>query len=309
MARTIVAAPLFHKNGLGETKVALAIGSAVVLQSRFDPRAYLEAAAAFGCTTLSGVPTMFARMLAQDDLLDALDLSAVRGLNVGSAPLSETLADRVHAVFSRARVCNSYGTTEAPSVFGDHPEGRPAPRTSVGYPLADVEVRLVGPDGADANPGELWVRGDVVMDGYLGLPEDTAAVLIDGAYRTGDVLRRDEDGFFHFVGRVDDMFVCGGENVYPGAVAQLLEEHPDIRQAAVVPVPDDERGQIPVAFVVARPGTSPTEDDVKAWAIARAPASQHPRHVWFLASLPLGATEKVDVRALAEDAAGRLGAV
>ena len=277
MERTLVAAPLFHKNGLGEAKVALAIGATVVLQSRFDARAYLEAAAAHRCTTLSGVPTMFARMLAQEDLLEELDLSGVRGLNVGSAPFTEALEARVRAAFPDAAIWNSYGTTEAPSIFGEHPRGLPPPRTTIGHPLPSARVRLVGPDGADANPGELWVGGDVVMDGYLGLPEETAERLRDGTFRTGDVMRRDPEGFFHFVGRIDDMFVTGGENVYPGAVAQVLETHPGIRQAAVVGVPDEERGAIPVAFVVAEPAAGLDEDAVQAWALARGPAAEHPR--------------------------------
>ncbi|HEX6843987.1 MAG TPA: class I adenylate-forming enzyme family protein [Actinomycetota bacterium] len=305
MDRTLVAAPLCHKNGLGETKVALAVGATVVLQGRFDPRAYLEAAAEERCTTLSGVPTMFARMLAQDDLLAALDLSTVAGLNVGSAPFGEALADRVREVFPHAHVFNSYGTTEAPAVFGDDPDGRPAPRTSVGKPLGSVEVRLVDSDGEDANPGELWVRGEGVMDGYLGRPEDTAAKLVDGFVRTGDVLRRDDDGWFHFVGRIDDMFVVAGENVYPGAVAQLLEQHPGVRQAAVVPVPDDERGHVPVAFVVPVPGAGVTEEDLRSWTLAHGLAAAHPRSVWFVEALPLGPTEKVDVRALGAEAARR----
>lgn len=306
MRRTLVAAPLCHKNGLGETKVALAIGAATVLLRRFDARTYLEAAGEERCTTLSGVPTMFARMLAQEDLLATVDLSAVRGLNVGSAPFGDTLAERVRTAFPHAHVFNSYGTTEAPAVFGDDPGGRRAPRTSVGVPLPSVEVRLVGPDGADANPGELWVRGEGVTDGYLGLPEETAARLVDGWYRTGDVLRRDDDGWFHFVGRTDDMVVVGGVNVYPGAVAQVLEAHPGVRQAVVVPIADDERGHIPVAFVIPVPGAAPTEDELRSWARAHGPAAAHPRAVWFLDILPIGVTEKVDMSALVDEATRRL---
>lgn len=308
MARTLVAAPLYHKNGLGETKIALSIGAEVVLQPRFDARAYLEAAAAHRCTTLSGVPTMFARMLAQEDLLARLDLGTVRGIEVGSAPFTEALFVRVREAFPDARIFNSYGTTEVPAIFGDHPDGLPAPRTTVGCPLPSVEVRLVGPDGVDANPGELWVRGEGVMDGYLGLPEETTDKVLDGFYRTGDVMHRDDDGWFHFVGRVDDMFVCSGENVYPGAVVQLLETHPQIRQAAVVAVPDNERGAVPAAFVVAEPEAALTEDGVRAWSLAHGPAYQHPRAVWFLEELPVSGTEKVDLRALADEARRRLAA-
>lgn len=305
MERTLVAAPLYHKNGLGETKIALSIGAEVVLQRRFDARAYLEAAAAYRCTTLSGVPTMFALILAQEDLLERLDLSAVRGIEVGSAPFTEALLERVRTAFPAARIFNSYGTTEVPAIFGDHPQDLPAPRTTVGYPLPSVEVRLVDESEQDASPGELWVRGEGVMDGYLGLPEATAEKLVDGWYRTGDVMRRDDEGWFHFVGRVDDMFVCGGENVFPGAVAQVLESLPSIRQAAVVAVPDDVKGAVPVAFVVAEPGSALTEEDVRSWALAHGPAFQHPRAVWFLEALPLSGTEKVDIRALEAEAARR----
>jgi long-chain acyl-CoA synthetase len=307
MTRTLVAAPLFHKNGLGETKLALWLGAEVALQRRFDARDYLEAAAAERCSTLSGVPTMFALMLAERDLVDRLDLSGVRGLEIGSSPLSEALLDRVRLAFPRARIYNSYGTTEVAAIFGDHPGGLPPPRTTVGYPLPSVEVRLRGPDGHEANPGELWVQCEGVMDGYLGQPELTAAKLVDGWCRTGDVMLRDAEGWFHFVGRTDDMFVVGGENVYPGAVVQLLERHPDVRQAAVVAVPDDTRGSLPVAFVVAAPGAEPTKETLTAWCVEHGPAFARPRAVWVVDALPLGGTEKVDTQALARDAVERLG--
>jgi acyl-CoA synthetase (AMP-forming)/AMP-acid ligase II len=304
MERTLVAAPLFHKNGLGETKLGLWLGAEVLLQRRFDPRAYLQAAATYRCTTLSGVPTMFAMMLEQDDLLTRLDLSAVVGLEIGSAPFSEALLERVREMFPRATIYNSYGTTEVAAIFGGHPDGLPAPRTSVGFPLSTVELRLVGADGDEANPGELWVRGDGVMNGYHGAPELTAAKIVDGWCRTGDVMLRDHDGWYHFVGRVDDMFVSGGENVYPIAVEQVLERHPAIRQAAVVAVPDERKGALPVAFVVASRGVG--EDDLKRWALDRLPPSHHPRSVWFVEALPLAGTEKVDRRALEAEATARL---
>ncbi len=305
MTRTLVAAQLFHKNGLGETKLGLWLGAEVVLQRRFDARAYLQAAAALECSTLSGVPTMFALMMAEHELLGRLDLTCVRGLEIGSAPLTEALLERVRSAFPKAAIYNSYGTTEVAAIFGDHhPSGGPAPRTSIGYPLETVEVRLVGDDGAEANPGELWVRCEGVMSGYLKAPEQTRAKLVEGWCRTGDVMVRDDDGWFHFVGRTDDMFVCGGENVYPGAVEQMLECHPSIRQAAVVPVPDEVKDAVPVAFVVRTKGDL-SEDDVKRWTLEHGPAAQHPRAVWFLDKLPLSGTEKVDRTGLVEEAARR----
>jgi long-chain acyl-CoA synthetase len=118
------------------------------------------------------------------------------------------------------------------------------------------------------------------------------------------VFRRDAAGFHYFVGRADDMFVCGGENIFPGEVEKMLETHPDIEQACVVPIDDDVKGHKPVAFCVLRPGATLTEQDVKQYALAKAPAYQHPRRVWFLEALPLASTNKIDRKALARIAGG-----
>ena len=137
------------------------------------------------------------------------------------------------------------------------------------------------------------------MTGYLNLPDKTKEVLTrDGWYISGDILRRDPDGAYYFVGRADDMFVCGGENIYPGEVEALLERHPDIIQACVVPIPDEIKHEKPFAFVVTRNGRPLSEDAVKQYALAHAPAFQHPRHVVFVPELPLASTGKVDRVAL-----------
>jgi len=150
----------------------------------------------------------------------------------------------------------------------------------------------------------LEVRCPAVMEGYANLPETTARVLRDGWYWTGDVARRDRDGCYFFVGRADDMFVCSGENIYPGEVEALLERHPAVHQASVVPVADEERGHIQVAFIVPRAGLEASEAELKQFALANAPPVQHPRRVFFEPELPLTGTSKIDRRALAEEAAG-----
>jgi acyl-coenzyme A synthetase/AMP-(fatty) acid ligase len=132
-------------------------------------------------------------------------------------------------------------------------------------------------------------------------------VLQDGWYWTGDIVRRNREGFFFFVGRADDMFVCSGENIYPGEVEALLERHPAVHQASVVPVADEERGRIPIAFIVPRPGADIGEAELKQFALANAPPVQHPRHVFFKPELPLTGTNKIDRRALAKEAAGLIG--
>ena len=141
------------------------------------------------------------------------------------------------------------------------------------------------------------------MSGYLNLAEKTAEkVSTDGWIDTGDIMRRDEQGFYYFVGRDDDMFVCSGENIFPGEVERLLEKDSRIAEASVVPRDDEVRGQIPVAFIVRSPQAEINEDEVKEVALAGAPPYMHPRHVVFLNEMPLAGTNKIDRKVLANRA-------
>jgi long-chain acyl-CoA synthetase len=300
--RFLVAAPLYHMNALFASKTALMAGATLVLLAGFTPESYIDAIARFRCTALTSVPTMIARVVKEEARLAAADLSSVKRLTMGSAPQTQALWDKARAAFPGARIFMGYGTTEhGPSTFGAHPGGLPTPDLALGYPLPGNEARLVG--GASSGEGVLEVRCPAVMEGYANLPEATANVLRDGWYWTGDVMRRDENGFYFFVGRADDMFVCSGENIYPGEVEALVERHPAVHQASVVPAPDDERGMIPIAFVVLRPGATADEAEIKQFALANAPPVQHPRHVFFKPELPLTGTNKIDRRALSDEAA------
>jgi long-chain acyl-CoA synthetase len=292
--RVLVAAPLYHKNALVWTKVGMAAGSSLVLLARFDQRLYVESIGRYKVTRLSGVPTMF-HLILNDPALAETDKSSVRFIGVGSAPASPALFEALHRAFPNAAASNGYGVTEAgPVMFANHPAGKPRPSSSIGYPLAGCEIRLdPGPD-----EGVLLTRNPGVMAAYHNLPEETARRLKDGWFDTSDVCRRDADGFYYFVGRTDDMFVCGGENVYPGDVEGTLERHPDVLQAAVLPVDHELKGQVPVAFVVARAGSGLTEQGVKEWALAHGPAYQHPRRVFLVPELPLAGTNKIDRAAL-----------
>jgi long-chain acyl-CoA synthetase len=302
--RVLVAAPYFHMNGLLISVMTGVAGGTVVLLCRFSGRAYLEAAATQHCEVLTSVPTMLALAAKEADAIPGLDLSHVESIFTGSAPSTDALFDRMAQIFPNARVMNGYGTTETgPLVFGAHPDGKPRPKLSLGYPVPQIEWKLVG--GANADEGVFCLRTRLLTPGYLNLPEATAKRIEDGWYNTSDVMRRDADGFFYFVGRDDDMFVCGGENIYPGEVEKLLERHPAVAEAAVVPLADEIKGQLPVAFIVPVAGTSPSVEEIKQFALARAPAYQHPRFVAFLDQLPLAGTNKVDRKALIADAAAR----
>jgi acyl-CoA synthetase (AMP-forming)/AMP-acid ligase II len=245
---------------------------------------------------------MIAMMLQQDELLRRTDLSSVTAIRMGSAPVSPALAHSIRALFPKANITNVYGTTESgPITFSAHPDGLEKPQLSLGYPHPQVQLRLAGAKDGTAAEGVLEIKCPALMSEYHKLPEATRKVLTpDGYYHTGDVFRRDENGFFYFVGRTDDMFVCGGENIYPGEVEKMLERHPAVQQACVVPMPDEIKWQKPVAFVVLNPRASVSEQDVKTFALAHAPAYQHPRRVWFLKELPLAGTNKIDTKKLIE---------
>lgn len=297
--RLLIAAPLYHMNALCTGLFALSASASAVLLPEFDARHYLQAIPRFGCTWITSVPTMLAMAFMQQDLLEELDLSSVSVVRMGSAPISPKLWQRVKEVFPAASIMNGYGTTEAgPIVFGPR-KGVPLPDLSVGWVMPEVDVRLVDARGEEADEGVLWHRTPATMSGYLNLPEKTAEALTeDGWYISGDVFRRDENGAYYFVGRSDDMFVCGGENIYPGEVEGLLVGHPDVEQSCVVPVPDEIKGMKPVAFVVPRTGARIDPQAVKRHALENGPAYQHPRLVVVLDALPLAGPGKIDRKGL-----------
>jgi long-chain acyl-CoA synthetase len=297
--RYLIAAPLYHMNALALSLLACAAHATIVLLPQFTARAYVEAIGRFHCTWLTAVPPMIAMMLREQDALAQTDLSSVAFIRMGSAPVSASLMQAIHRTLPQASVTNAYGTTEAgPVVFGPHPEGLPQPEMSVGYPHPKVELRLVDGGRRGVDEGVLEMRCPALMNGYHNRPDVKPPFTDDGFYITGDVLRRDADGFHYFVGRSDDMFVSGGENIYPADVERMLERHPDVAQAAVVPIDDEIKGQKPVAFIVPKSGHAPTEDAIKRFALANAPAYAHPRFVWFVDELPLASTNKVDRNAL-----------
>lgn len=299
----VISAPLYHKNALLAVKSALAAGGRVVLLARFDAGQYVRAIERYRLTMLTGVPTMYALMLQQEELLAGTDRSSVRAISMGSAPASEVLLDNVQAAFPQARINLNYGITEGGPVLlsWKHPDGLERPRNTVGCALPDVEIRFT--DGPDENQGVLHTKNPGVMLGYHNLPEVTAKCLKDGWLDTGDILRRDENGWLYFIGRADDMFVTGGENIYPGDVETMLERHPDIMQAVVVPAPNTLKAHVPHAFVVPKAGSDITENEVKQHALAHAPAYAHPRRVFFTDVLPLAGTNKIDRKLLKEQAA------
>ena len=301
--KAIIAAPLFHMNGLFSAKLVMINGGTIVLMTSFTARGYIRAIDRQRVDMVTSVPTMLALVMRETEELAKADLGCVTTAVTGSAPSTAEFFEQMHRLFPNAETANSWGTTESgPLGFGPHPDGLPKPMGSLGYPRQGIGVKFVG--GAETGPtqGVLHIRTPALMSGYLNREADTKKRLIDGWYDTGDVMRRDENGFVFFVGRADDMFQCGGENVYPGEVEKLLGRHPDVAQACVVPVPDEIKYQLPVAFVVPKPGTTPNEDALRRFALDNGPAYAHPRAVWFVEELPLAGTNKIDRKVLVDRA-------
>jgi long-chain acyl-CoA synthetase len=304
----LVQAPLYHKAPLLTVKSTLAAGGTLVLLPRFEVRAFIDAIARFQPTILAGVPPVWSAVLAQTEALERTAVACVRQVFVGSMAPSTELLEALDERFENAAIGVGYGLTEAAAIFGPSAL-RTRPLNSLGYPLPGVEVRLIAEDGSIVGVGEgvLHVRCPAVMMGYHNRPEETARRLVDGWLDTGDVCRCDDAGVYYFVRRADDMIKCGGEMIYPREVEATLEKHGAVLQAAVVPVRHSTKGHVPVAFIVTRPGTSITEEELKAWFLSVAPAFRHPRRVFVRDRLPLAATQKVDYRALRDEAAVACG--
>jgi long-chain acyl-CoA synthetase len=293
----LVAAPLYHKNALNAVKQGLTAGACLPLLPQFSVERYLDAIGRYRCTVISGVPTMMSMALAQKHKLAATDTSSVRTVMMGSAPASKQLLAELKHAFPNAEPLVVYGITEGgPVPLGPHPAGKPRPLGSIGVPYPGTEVRLI--NGPHADEGELIVKNPGVLLAYHNLPQETAKRIRDGWYHTGDICRRDGDGFFYFIGRTDDMFVCGGENIFPVEVESLLERHPAVHQAVVLPFDHELKGQVPYAFIVLKSGVAASEEDVRQFALANGPAYQHPRRVFFLERMPLAGTNKIDQQQL-----------
>lgn len=296
--RFVVAAPLFHGLGLMGATLGLALSSTVVVRRRFDPETTLSDIAANRANVLIAVPVMLQRILALPERTrQRYDTSDLRVVLCGGSALSATTALRFMDEFGDV-LYNFYGSTEAGWATCASPRDlRSAPGT-VGRPTPGVAVRVADEDGDPvpaATTGRVLVGSRLRMDGYTG---GGGKDVIDGLVATGDVGHFDRRGRLFIDGREDDMIVSGGENVFPMEVEEALASHPSIVEAAAIGVPDDEYGQRLRAFVVAAPGASLTEADVKAYVHDRLARFKTPRDIVFLESLPRNPTGKILKREL-----------
>ncbi|MFD5734755.1 long-chain fatty acid--CoA ligase [Streptomyces sioyaensis] len=279
-------------------------GISIVMMPRFSGREALALMTKYRCTVFMGVPTMYFGLLdavAQGEQVPRLD----RVYSGGSALPVKTLDD-VRSTFG-CPVYEGYGMTETSCSVAYHYPGLTFRSGTVGVPITGITVGIARPnaDGIDLLPvgevGEIVVRGPNVMAGYLGRPDMTAEVLIDGWFRTGDLGRLDGDGYLSVVGRKKDLILRGGYNVYPREIEEILVGHPAVAQVAVIGVPHPERGEEVWAIVVpARPEdvTSGSDQEIIEWGKQRLAAYKYPRRVEFIDALPMGSSGKVLKRML-----------
>ncbi|MGW7048923.1 long-chain-fatty-acid--CoA ligase [Streptomyces avermitilis] len=300
----LIALPLFHSFGqVVQMNVGLATGATLVLLPRFDARSALKLMERHGVTIFAGVPTMYWALL-EADVRDVDMPQIVRNLRLaGSA--GAALPVEIHRRFAERfgiTILEGYGLSETSPMATFVPVGEETRPGSIGCPVWGVDMELVAEDwtpvrGADAI-GEIVVRGHNVMKGYYNRPEETAEVMRDGWFRTGDLARRDTDGWYYIVDRAKDMIIRGGFNVYPREVEETLHTHPAVSTAAVIGVPHERHGEEIKACVILAPGTTLSAEELIDWSRQQMAGHKYPRLVEFFHTLPMNATGKVLKRQL-----------
>jgi long-chain acyl-CoA synthetase len=297
--------PLFHSFGqMCGLNASVACGATLTMIPRFEPQKALEVLQRDKVTIMQGVPTMYVALL-HEPTHGEYDVSALRVAVSGGASLPVEVLRGFEKEFG-VILLEGYGLSETSPVASFNHADRERKAGSIGTPIRDVEMRLLDPDWNDVPEGEIGeiaIKGPNVMKGYWNRPDATAEVIRDGWFRTGDLAKRDDEGYYFIVDRAKDMIIRGGYNVYPREVEEVLYEHPAVAEAAVVGVPDQEYGEEVGAAITLKPGATATAEEIQAFVKERIAAYKYPRVVWFLdEGLPKGPTGKILKREIAPPA-------
>ena len=298
--RLCIPVPLYHCFGMVMGNLGCLTHGATMIYpaDAFDPLAVLQAVEAERCTGLYGVPTMFIAELSHP-AFEKFDLSSLRTGCMAGSPCPVEVMKQVISAMNMRNVTIAYGMTETSPVSFQTGEDDPLERrvSTIGLVQPHLECKTIGPDGKTVprgEPGELCTRGYSVMAGYWGDPEKTAeAVDADGWMHTGDLATIDAEGYGNIVGRLKDMVVRGGENVYPREIEDYLYRHPKVEDVAVVGVPDPRFGEEICAWITLKPGEQASEDEIRAFCTGQIAHYKVPRYVRFVATLPMTVTGKV----------------
>ncbi len=292
----VLNAPLFHTGGLNVFTAPLVhIGGTSVVCRKFEPDQVFDLIRDAGLTILFGVPSMF-QALQQHPRWEAADFSRLKLVISGGAPCPPSVYERF---WDRGVAFKSgYGLTEAgPNTFWLPDADVRRKVGSVGFPLFHVDVKIVDGEGRDCAPdevGELLIRGPHVCAGYWNRPEETARTIRGGWLHTGDLACRDTEGYHFIVGRLKDVIISGGENIYPAEVESVLAAHPGVVEAALIGVPDERWGEVPVALIVTREDARVETEELIRFSSERLARYKLPRRVVLVDALARTAAGKVD---------------
>jgi acyl-CoA synthetase (AMP-forming)/AMP-acid ligase II len=277
------------------------LGTTSVILRRFNAAETLSAIESARITTLVGVPTVYWLLLAQMKLQD-YDLSSLRNIIYGGAPASPELVRKLREVFPSVRLGNGYGLSESSSLATFLPDEYAMEKPdSVGLPVPTVELRIVDDAGQNLVPGkigEILLKGPNIVDGYWDNPRATRDAFRDGWCHTGDLGRIDEEGFLYIVDRKKDMIIRGGENIYCVEIENVLESHTDVFEAAAVGKADKVFGEQVMAYIVSRPGSNLTADEILDFCDEHLADFKVPKYVEFVDELPRNPAGKIDKRVL-----------
>ena len=296
--------PLFHVNGQVVTVLApLCAGASMVLVPRFSASKFFETVDKFKPTAFSGVPTIYAMLLNAPDT-DQYELSSLRFCICGAAPMPVEVFKQFEQKFS-AKILEGYGLSEGTCASSINPLDGNRKVGSIGLPIhPEQDMKILDADNNElprGQNGEICIKGPNVMQGYYSNPDATAAAIRDGWLHTGDMGYRDEEGYFFISGRIKEMIIRGGENIYPKEIEEVLYRHPAVAEAAVIGVPDKFYGEEVKAYIVCKPDTSATEQEILDYCLQHLAKYKCPKSVGFIKDMPKTATGKIQKRMLTED--------
>ncbi|MFK7691839.1 long-chain-fatty-acid--CoA ligase [Paenibacillus sp. HJGM_3] len=303
---TVMAAvPLFHVYGMTVCmNFSVAVGGKLALIPRFEVDTLLQTIHKEKPTIFPGAPTMYIALNHHPKAAVKYQLTSVRCCISGSAPLPAEVQQQFEAL-SGGRLVEGYGLSECSPVTHANPIWEKRKTGSIGIPWPSTDCRIVDPETGEelaaGEVGEMEIRGPQVMKGYWNRPQETEAVLREGWLRTGDMASMDEEGYFYIVDRKKDMINAGGFKVFPREVEEVLFEHPSVLEAAVIGIPDEYRGESVKAYVVAKPGTTLTEEELDVYCRSKLAAYKVPRKYEFRETLPKSMVGKVLRRLLHEE--------
>jgi fatty-acyl-CoA synthase len=311
--RLCIPVPFFHCFGcVISTLLCVIQGATMVPIEIFDPLKVLQAVEKEKCTALHGVPTMFIAELQHPDF-DKFDLTSLRTGIMAGAPCPVELMKKVMTKMHMKEITICYGLTEASPVITQTSRDDPIEKRveTVGKTLPHIEAKIVDPEtGEDLppnTPGELVARGYSIMKGYYKMPEETKKTIRDGWLHTKDLATVDEEGYFKILGRIDDMIIRGGENVYPREIEDFLYKHEKIKDVAIVGVPSEKYGEEVFAFIQLKEGVTATEEEIKEFCKDKISRFKIPKYIKFVDKFPMTASGKIQKFKLRELAKKELG--